>query len=144
MKKNGIYQFTCQICHKDGKKVYYFGETASANFERMEEHRRMIINRNEESPMIEHQNAEHPEEAPDFTAKILKCVQKPLERQCREGYLIGNPPDDITLMNRKGEWGQNLPPKFTYEAESQNDQNGQNGQKKRILGHEPCLECHKQ
>ena len=21
MKKNGIYQFTCQICHKDGKKV---------------------------------------------------------------------------------------------------------------------------
>ena len=104
----------------------------------MEEHQIMIAKKKSESPLMEHHLESHKDQEPKFRAKVVLSVRKPLERQCREGYLIGNPPDGVTLMNRKGEWGQNLPPKFTYD-QPQGEQNNQkfknklakNGPKKR-------------
>merc|ERR1711954_242115 len=45
--------------------------------------------------------------------EIVRSYRKPLERQTAEEYLIAK--QEGTTMNRKGEWGQNLPPKFTIE-----------------------------
>ena len=103
------------ICAEEGNKTQYIGETSRSTFERMEEHRKIIMKKKTESPLIEHHIEKHENQEPSFRAKVVLSVQKPLERQCREGYLIGNPPEGVTLMNRKGEWGQNLPPKFTYD-----------------------------
>ena len=74
---------------------------------------------------MEHNLKAHPSSKPKFTAIVRQTVRKPLERQCREGKIIGNPPEGVTLMNKKGEWGQNLPPKFTYEPEGQSGHRGQ-------------------
>ena len=53
-------------------------------------------------------------ERSQFKVEVMKRFVKPLERQIFEGHQIQNFKDG-TIMNRKGEWGQNLPPKFTVE-----------------------------
>ena len=115
MKKNTIYMIECMTCMEEGNKTQYIGETSRSTYERMEEHRNMMEKIKTESPLIEHHLEKHEKQEPNFRAKVVLSVRKPLERQCREGYLIGNPPDGVNLMNRKGEWGQNLPPNFTYD-----------------------------
>ena len=65
--------------------------------------------------MIEHHEEHHKgEESPNFKVELVKKCRKPLERQIIEGIKIDKF-KGIT-MNRKGEWGQNLPPKFTIGA----------------------------
>ena len=49
--------------------------------------------------------------------ELVQRAPKPLERQILEGHLIANPKKGVKLMNRRGEWGQNLPPKFVLEDE---------------------------
>ena len=43
--------------------------------------------------------------------KIEGFYPKPLYRQSREGQLIAESKEE-TLMNRRGEWGNNLPPRL--------------------------------
>ena len=44
---------------------------------------------------------------------------------------MANPKEGVQLMNRKGEWGQNLPPKFTVDDPREGPQTGANKPKKR-------------
>ena len=47
--------------------------------------------------------------------KVIKRFKRTLDRKVYEGTLISEP-KSTTLMNRKGELGQNLPPKFGIET----------------------------
>ena len=55
------------------------------------------------------------EEFPSLKVELAKKCRKPLERQALEGVKIDRL-KGITV-NRKGEWGQNLPPNFTIEGQ---------------------------
>ena len=60
----------------------------------------------------------HRGEEPEYTMKLVEYSVLPLQRQAKEGHLIGNFKGGI-LMNRKGEWGQNLPPKLVVDGEEE-------------------------
>ena len=66
--------------------------------------------------MVENSLTEHPDCEPDFRMSIVGVYRRPLQRQTKEGQLI----EDFkggNLLNRRGEWGQNLPPKFEIVTE---------------------------
>ena len=67
--------------------------------------------------MVEHQLEHHPGVPSNFAMEVLSAHERPLERQVEEADLIGN--FSGTLMNRRGEWGQNLPPRFTIGEDGQ-------------------------
>ena len=50
--------------------------------------------------------------------KVTRIHDSALQRQVEEGFSIGNYKGD-TLLNRKGEWGNNLPPKLIVEDSTQ-------------------------
>ena len=75
-----------------------------------------------ESPMIEHHEEHHDgKQSPSFKVELVRKCSKPLERQILEGVKIDKF-KGIT-MNRKGEWGQNLPPKFSIEGQGETQYN---------------------
>ena len=93
-----------------------FGETSKSMFERIDQHRKQIEKGDNNSSMIEHHEETHrEEEKPEFKVEMVRSFQKPLERQVFEGIKIAA--SKAIPMNRKGEWGQNLPPKFDFEEE---------------------------
>ena len=51
--------------------------------------------------------------APDYKVELVRSFRKPMERQIFEGMRIRN--SKAIPINRKGEWGQNLPPRFEIE-----------------------------
>ena len=59
---------------------------------------------------------EHEGQTPSFTMELVQRFVRPLERQVMEGVLIQQFKGDF-LINRRGEWGQNLPPNFTTAFE---------------------------
>ena len=58
---------------------------------------------------------DHPDHAPWFSMKLKSVHNQPLHRQCEEAHLIEGF-SGFKIMNRKGEWGQNLPPKLSIEG----------------------------
>ena len=52
----------------------------------------------------------------DWTIGVVKFTRGNLQRQSLEGHLIAST-RGVTLLNRKGEWGQNLPPKLEVDSE---------------------------
>ena len=121
MRMGAIYRISCQICQSEGQKTYYVGETARTPYDRGIEHLKAISKGNEESPMVEHHLEDHLGTEPSFKMEILRYPKTTLLRQVSEGVLIDenfkNPA--IKVMNRKGEWGQHLPPKLSIEGEDQ-------------------------
>ena len=75
---------------------------------------------NIESPLVEHHVDDHPQEDPWFEMKIKSSHDKPLHRQCEEAHLIETFQGD--KMNKKREWGHNLPPKLSIEGEGETSQ----------------------
>ena len=71
-----------------------------------------------ESPAVEHHLEHHSGESPEFSMKLVEFSPFPLQRQAKEGHLITNFKGDV-LMNRKGDWGQNLPPRLIVEGEEE-------------------------
>ena len=110
MKKGLVYIISCQTCQSPGEKSQYIGETSRASFDRGREHL-LAIQKDKESPLIEHWEEAHPEVDPNFSMKIEGFYKRPLYRQTREGQLIADFAGG-NLLNRRGEWGQNLPPKL--------------------------------
>ena len=71
--------------------------------------------------MVEHFQEHHKETKPGlehFKLEVLKRFAKCLERQIFEGYRIRNYKGE-KIMNRRGDWGQNLPPQFSIEREKE-------------------------
>ena len=58
---------------------------------------------------------------------IIKVHDSALQRQVAEGFAIGTFKGD-TLLNRKGEWGNNLPPKLIIEEAVEKKEQHQQGQ----------------
>ena len=50
--------------------------------------------------------------------EVVEYVSKNLLRQATEAMLIGKHSKDYKVINRRGEWGQNLPPKLKPEEVS--------------------------
>ena len=63
---------------------------------------------------------------------IIKVHDSALQRQVAEGFAIGNFKGD-TLLNRKGEWGNNLPPKLVIEEAVEEKEQHQPGQQQSNL-----------
>ena len=103
------------ICHKIGKKVQYFGESAHTPWDRGTEHFSALRNHNLESPLVEHMSEDHRNETPNFQMKISGYQTRPLDRQTEEASRIEEF-DGQKILNRRGEWGQNLPPKISVEG----------------------------
>ena len=66
------------------------------------------------SPMVEHTTSAHQGRENKYSLKVEGVFKGNMQRQIKEGQMIGEYRGDM-LLNRKGEWGQNLPPKFTME-----------------------------
>ena len=109
MKKGLVYKITCQICQEAGSKTLYIGETSRTSFDRGSEHLTAIKKNNKESPLMEHHLECHSSQEPKFKMEVEGYYRRPLYRQTREGQLIADHSEG-TLLNRRGEWGQNLPP----------------------------------
>ena len=61
--------------------------------------------------MVEHQQEQHPGQPLQMAIKVVTKVSGTRDRKILEGNLISEQGEG-PLMNRKEEWGQNLPPKF--------------------------------
>ena len=111
MKKNVVYTLECLLCPEEDNRAIYYGESARATYERAVEHQDLIRRLDRESPIVEHHLEQHKDQQVSVQMKVVKKLSRPLERQALEGLLIsehkGGP-----LLNRKGEWGEILPPKF--------------------------------
>ena len=113
-KQNVVYKVNCLDCKVEGIQTDYFGETARATFDRSADHYRALESADINNPLVEHWKESHPNKEWNFSMTVVRSFRSPLQRQSCEGYLIANYKGDI-LMNRKGEWGQNLPPKLIIE-----------------------------
>ena len=102
-------------CKEENKETLYFGESARTCFDRGLEHQSAIDKLDKESPLVEHHVEDHPDHAPWFSMKLKSVHNQPLHRQCEEAHLIEGF-SGFKIMNRKGEWGQNLPPKLSIEG----------------------------
>ena len=65
---------------------------------------------------MEHHLECHSSQEPKFRMEVEGYYRRPLYRQTREGQLIADHSEG-TLLNRRGEWGQNLPPKLEIVVE---------------------------
>ena len=117
MRKGGIYKITCMTCKGQGKSVVYVGETGRSLWDRGVEHFNAIRRYNKESPMVEHHTDAHPDAPREFQMESLGFPKSSLMRQASEAHEIGKASKTSELMNRRGEWGQNLPPRLTLETE---------------------------
>ena len=138
MKKGVVYRLSCKICLEADRQSVYLGETYRTSYDRCLEHQNLIRNKSVESPLYEHSQTDHPDREPSFKMEIVGVYRRPLQRQTKEGQVIADYKGG-TLLNKKGEWGQNLPPKFeivtegyTNGAKSSNPDSRQTGKKIRL------------
>ena len=115
MTQGVVYEVTCQRCLQMEKETKYYGESARCSYDRGVEHLRAPDKLDAESPLAEHHQEDHGGETPMFQMKVVSYHSRPLSRQIEEAHLIDNFRGH-KIMNRKGEWGQNLPPKLTIEG----------------------------
>ena len=119
-KKSVVYLIKCQVCQEQGESASYYGESSRTGYERYQEHLELMEAGSLESPMVEHHQEMHPEKQIKVSMQIVSHQPKPLHRKTLEGILIGEHKGG-TLMNRKGEWGQNLPPRFGVLGRDEDD-----------------------
>ena len=85
--------------------------------DRGEEHLKALRDWSIESTLWKHHQDTHgADEDPNFEMKAVSYTPSPLVRQCMEARMIHD--SQKNLMNRRGEWGQNLPPRLTIEDDT--------------------------
>ena len=139
MKQGVLYKINCGLCAENGVQCDYIGESARTSFDRGQDHLRDLRTGDKSNAMVTHMEEDHPDvrrEDHRFTMKIMKFHRSSLSRQAHEGHKIAHYRGN-KLMNKKGEWGSNLPPVITVEdcngnvRRSENDADGQPKRKKR-------------
>ena len=101
---------TCLHCLETGRQSVYIGESARTAYDRGLEHLSAMKKMDEASPLVEHHLSEHPEaEEPCFSMEVISFPTSNLQRQAEEAEQIVRH-EKANLLNRRGEWGQNLPP----------------------------------
>ena len=95
------------------------------------------------NPLVKHLAEDHPGESWDsYRMKVTRTHKSPMYRQITEGQMISKFKGD-KVLNQKGEWGQNLPPKIVVEdgrqedhlytnPEGQNQEKGQEDRKRKV------------
>ena len=112
-----IYVMTCMKCKEDDRKVHYIGESARCGYDRGAEHWKALQRGDPESPLVEHNQKEHPNDPSTFSMEIVSYITRNMTRQATESVKIQLMSSTCDLLNRRGEWGQNLPPKLTIDGE---------------------------
>ena len=108
MTQGIVYEIDCKICQRAGLEVKYYGESARTSFDRGVEHLNALDKHNKESPLVEHQEEDHPNVPPEFEMKVKSIHPRPLKRQTEEAFLI----DSFRghkILNRKGDGGKICP-----------------------------------
>ena len=129
-KQSVVYKMICGGCKEQGQTGEYYGESARSAFDRGAEHIKALRSNDNSNPLVAHWKEFHGESEWNYSMKVIKTFKSPLQRQSCEGFLIANFKGDV-LLNRKGEWGQNLPPKIVIEDQRDT------GQTPRILQFDP-------
>ena len=117
MKQGVVYRITCNICKQDGIQCDYIGESARTSYDRGQEHLEDLRKGEQSNALVMHMVEDHPEmDMADhqFAMKVVRFHKSNLARQAHEGQEIADYKGD-RIMNRKGEWGSNLPPVLTVE-----------------------------
>ena len=116
MRQGCIYLMTCTKCETEGgRSSYYVGESARTPYDRGLEHLAAMRRWSQDSPLVEHYANEHQGEEADFTMKILQTPTTNLLRQTGEFHQMQKYSELGVLLNRRGEWGQNLPPRLVVD-----------------------------
>ena len=92
----------------------YVGESARTGYDRGAEHEEALRTLNPESPLVEHSLEHHANQPPRFQMKVLTFIKTNIMRQATEAAKIQGL-EGGNLLNRRGEWGHNLPPKLVLE-----------------------------
>ena len=120
MRKGVVYMIECRLCEREGKKAAYYGESARSAYERGLGQLSALRGKDSRSPLWTHHEEVHSGEGgmdPEFRMRVISVHPNNFARQVMEGLKITNYKGDHT-MNRKGEWGQNLPPILGLEDEN--------------------------
>ena len=123
--KSVVYQSSCLICRKSGKRVTYTGETGRGVEERLGEHLRDGVTQDEKSHIHQHLASEHPETLEEkttsdpmdllkiFEFKALHTLPKALHRQIMEALVIGRETrEGAVVLNQKQEYNRCLLPEI--------------------------------
>ena len=108
---------TCEKCEEEGQKVYYVGESGRTAFDRGAEHAQALRKVSPESPLVEHNLEVHPDSHSRFRMEIIAVTKTNLLRQAMESVKIQVYSEKYHVLNRRGEWNQNLPPKLTLDGQ---------------------------
>ena len=128
MRQGAIYLVECMACKREEKGSYYVGETARTSYDRCLEHVKAMEAMDENSPLVEHALEQHQGATPEVMMKIISFEKSNLQRQAGEYQHMQVYAGKGTLLNRRGEWGQNLPPKLVFEEDIHQNGNGKRGQ----------------
>ena len=111
MSQGVNYKITCLECKKEDKETVYWGESARTGYDRGWEHWNALKRNNKESPLVEHMLEDHPNVPYSYAMEVVSNQARPLSRQVEEAanieFFRGH-----KILNRRGEWGQNLPQKL--------------------------------
>ena len=116
MRQGALYQIICQDCKLEGRESVYCGETGRTLYDRGAEHLQAHNRRDKESVMVEHEDEEHGGNMVSWVMMPKGFPRGNLLRQALEAHMITTN-GEKNLLNRRGEWGQNLPPKLTLNTE---------------------------
>ena len=109
-KEGLVYRIQCLDCQKQGVLVEYWGETSRSAFQRGNEHRKAMRDKNPDSPMSQHMEVCHGGREPHMEMTVIKMHRKALPRQIHEAVMISRSTADI-LLNNKSEWSKDKTPR---------------------------------
>ena len=117
MQQGILYRVKCKLCLQEGKNSFYIGESARTPYDRGLEHLNLINREDRESPCVEHRDEYHQGQEVEFQMAVLSYPKTTLQRQATEAFQMDlhREVKNCLVINRRGEWGQNLPPKMVMD-----------------------------
>ena len=112
--QNVLYYIQCLYCQEEGKVTVYIGKSGRTAIDRGQNHLQVLKNKDDTTPLVSHWLENHQGQEWAFKMAVIKTFESPLHRQATEGFHISQYKGDI-LLNKKGEWGNNLPPRLIIE-----------------------------
>ena len=115
LRQGALYTLECSQCKEEKKRSLYYGETARTPYDRGLNHGEAIRRGDPNHPIVAHYLEDHPGLEPSCGMKVIGFQEKNVYRQAKEGCLIADFSGD-KLLNSRGDWGQNLPPRLEVEG----------------------------
>ena len=115
------------------------GESGRTAFDRGLEHGDALRTLNQESPLVEHSLEAHADRVASFQMEVVSFHKTNLMRQATEAIRI-QMMEGGNILNRRGEWGQNLPPKLVVDDQTGDMINAPKSNKRKVQHNIPTLE----